>query len=401
MDSRAPHEPPFKRRRYSSEDERDPTDFAISSPSNTVLEPPRKRYFQTFASELEEEQTEVKSEASPTQQKTTPHARPPLIEHPIDNVSNRGNDTSIVKFDREMFSSFVGDDVSEDTLAIIRERCGDNLERAVNMYFDGTWKKLKTTLPSLGGRPPASSSLVQEAPHQPQVQQTSRSKTKLSVKSPPYIGAFGVEGWATRSGVNRLKHGDIIKLERQKILPPAPPKPKAKLGQVVSTTPQRVSMAVSKRVDVLVRFTDQNGMEIGRLDKDTATWVSTLIDQKVCKFEGTCVYAPERLRTNDTIFIQLRVYLLPSAFFSSAFTGGERDNRAAGLYEEKESAEEKDLRLRQVALVRLFLEISLLPTRANATAANAKSQRQGLLAAAEIAEAKASEPPKVTNSATK
>ncbi|KAK4138124.1 hypothetical protein BT67DRAFT_369919 [Trichocladium antarcticum] len=205
-----------------------------------------------------------------------------------------------------------------------------------------------------------------------------------SVSECRYIGAFGVEGWTTRSGTNLLKHGDVVNIERQKI---QPPKPSARKGQARLGEPQptyRISAAAARRVDVIVRFTDNAGRELGRLAKETANWVSTLIDQKVCKFEGTCVYAPERLRTNDTVFLQLRCSLLKSAFFSRGFQVA--GNRATSQIEEAESSEEKDLRLKQVALVRLFQEINLLPSRGNAAAA--ENQRQGLLHAAEMAENK-------------
>jgi DNA repair protein RAD5 len=202
-----------------------------------------------------------------------------------------------------------------------------------------------------------------------------------------YIGAFGVEGWTTRSGVNLLKHGDAVKIERQKIQIPKPTLQKGQAKAGVAQPTYRVSAAAAKRVDVIVRFTDSTGREIGRLAKDTANWVSTLMDQKICQFEGTCVYAPERLRTNDTVFLQLRCSLLRSAFFSRGFQLA--DNRATGRFEEAESSEEKDLRLRQVALVRLLQEINLLPTRGNEAAA--KNQRQGLLHAAEMAETKEKE----------
>jgi DNA repair protein RAD5 len=62
----------------------------------------------------------------------------------------------------------------------------------------------------------------------------------------------------------------------------------------------------------------------------------------------------------------------------------EDDNRATGFFEEKESVEEKDLRLRQVAMVRLFDEVNLQPTTINSTMA--KHKKQGLLRAAEMAE---------------
>ena len=60
------------------------------------------------------------------------------------------------------------------------------------------------------------------------------------------------------------------------------------------------------------------------------------------------------------------------------------NNRTTGLYEAKETGEEKDLRIRQVALVKLFEEINLIPTKTSET--SAKSKRQSLLRSAEMAE---------------
>ena len=128
-----------------------------------------------------------------------------------------------------------------------------------------------------------------------------------------------------------------------------------------------------------------SGEELGRLPEETAKWVSTLLDQKMCRFEGTCVFAPERVRTNDTIYLQLRAYMTKTSFEASAFVKPQDDNRATGIFEEKESTEEKDLRLRQVALVKLFDEVNLHPTTTNDT--TAKHKKQGLLRAAEMARA--------------
>jgi DNA repair protein RAD5 len=177
-----------------------------------------------------------------------------------------------------------------------------------------------------------------------------------------YLGGFGVGGWATRSGANVLKHGEVVKIERQKIKP---------------------STKGKGRDDIIVRFTNSRGEEVGRLPKETAAWVSTLIDQKLCTFRGTCVYAPDRIRINDTIYLQLRCFALRSAFQSSRFKSTD-NNRSAGLYEEKETDEEKDLRIRQVALVKLFEEIHLIPTRTSET--TEKTKRQSLLKSAEMAE---------------
>jgi DNA repair protein RAD5 len=122
---------------------------------------------------------------------------------------------------------------------------------------------------------------------------------------------------------------------------------------------------------------------VGRFEHDSAAWIAPLIDQKVCFFEGTVVYTPDRIRTGDTVYLQLRGYLLRSAFDKRKFTKP-ADNREVSLFEEKETSDERDLRMRQVGMVKLFEQINLHPTRQNET--TPKNTRQGLLQAAESAE---------------
>lgn len=140
----------------------------------------------------------------------------------------------------------------------------------------------------------------------------------------------------------------------------------------------------NKTQDVVVRFKNAKGEEVGRLQHESAAWISTLLDQRVCVMEGHCIYAPDRIRTNDNIYLQLRCYILRTALEAGNFIKPSDNNRQTGIFEAKETQDEKDLRLRQVALVKLFLEIDLQPSRANAT--TEKHKRQGILQAAEIAE---------------
>lgn len=184
-----------------------------------------------------------------------------------------------------------------------------------------------------------------------------------------YIGSFGAIGWATKSGRGLIRHEERVGIERTKIKEP----------------PGKRRIANNKKQDVVVRFTNEKGEEVGRLENDYAGWISALMDQKVCSFEGSCVYAPDRLRTSETIYLQLRCYLLRSAFDKRKFVKPD-NNRDVNLFEEKESKDEKELRLRQVALVKLFEAINLHPSRVNET--TDKHKRQGLLQAAESAENK-------------
>ncbi len=373
MDFSGPDGPPSKKRRFFTDAADDSTAQTPPStpPSLTSLHPANAETSSPAAS-LPQRHTE-----------TLPDRAGPA---PPDEraASNRNHGPRPASFDQETFESVVGESVDPDIMAIIRDHCGSDIERAINMYLDGTWRKLKRKAPAAPPIRLASSAAapLSQARPEPGVD---RPLAHKSMPQSRYIGAFGVEGWITRSGVNLLKHGDVVIIERQKIQAPTIPGGLARLGTAQSA--HRITAAAAKRVDVIVRFTDRTGREIGRLAKDTANWVSTLMDQKICSFEGTCVYAPERLRTNDTVFLQLRCSLLRSAFFDRGFQVA--DNRTTGRFEEAESSEERGLRLRQVALVRLFQEINLLPTRGNAAAA--KTQRQGLLHAAEVAESKEKE----------
>lgn len=375
MDPHQNGEPPAKKRRFFTDPEDDVVFSDASSPAAVPHSSSAKpRFFQELDGEDEvppESSRHVGMSRSSLNslgdaEMTDVSSSPPRAEA---GPSNQGG--ASLAFDQETFEAFIGDKVDPGVLEIIRDHSGDNIETAVNMFFDGTWKNLKKKGKMAKTQAPMS---FAPKPTQPKPPDSRKDAPGLLHSTPEsrYIGAFGVEGWATRSGSNLLKHGDVVKIERQKIQPP-----------------KKASAAVMKRVDVIVRFTDVKGMEIGRLSKDTANWVSSLIDQKVCKFQGTCVYAPERLRTNDTVFLQLRCSLLKSAFRLQGLRLS--NNRTTGVFEEKETIEERDLRLRQVSLVRLFQEMNLNPSKLNAAAA--RHQRQGLLEAAELAE-KREEPTK-------
>ncbi|KAK4198075.1 putative DNA repair protein rad-5 [Triangularia verruculosa] len=341
-------------------------DFAESS------EPPSKRRrFFSGSQDLDDAATQQQPLAAlPTSPSPPPATRDRSIKtSPKPNVrSETVSDTTHTSttFDQSTFETFVGESVDPEILSVLRDHCGNNVERAINLYLDGTWRALKRKAPSTVTKQPRRGAASQGARIVPQ-ESPQAPAAYHSMPESRYIGVFGAEGWATRSGSSLLNYGDVVKIERHK-LPPPKTKSQSRLG------------AAARRNDVIVRFTDRTGQEIGRLAKETADWVSTLMDQKICKFEGICVYTPDTLRTNDTVYLQLRCSLLRSCFFGRGFQVS--DGRDGGLFNQGETAEEKNLRLRQVALVKLFQEINLVPTRANSAAAN--HRRQELLQAAEM-----------------
>lgn len=287
-------------------------------------------------------------------------------------------------FDKDLFKSFVGQSIPSETLENLHVISGGNMERAINMYFDGSWNEGASSVLSGSRADVAINTLTEVSPQMPlrfepvDKQQSALSRLSKQLHNMPncrYVGAFGVAAWATRSGIGLVKHDEVVRIERTKS------QPKMKTGRGGKTVPVAKN---HQRTDVIVRFTNTRGEEVGRLPKDAAEWVSVLIDQKVCHFEGHCVFAPDRIRINDTIYLQLRCSILRKAFEEGNLIQPRDNNRKTGIFEEKESLEEKDLRLRQVALVKLFQEINLHPTILNET--TAKHKREGLLQAAEMAE---------------
>jgi DNA repair protein RAD5 len=339
--------------------------------------PAKKRRFFT-------DESPVRQLASLSDTVSPPHdhnARgPPTATSVVESTpSDKPNDV----FDPVDFKSVVGADVPQEAITILQKTHGSNLEQAINAYFDGSWKNT-TALPVR--RPSSPSTLkskqqklvlgTHDSAAQAYGEQIDPKRSKVLLESMPktrYIGSLGVSGWATCSGLGLLKPEDPVMIERcrQQIVQKS-----GRGGKMVQQT--------RRTQDVIVRFTNAAGKEIGRLEKETAIWMSALIDQGVCQFEGRCIYAPDRIRTNDTIYIQLRCFLLRPVFSSSNFIRPLDNNRETGLFEVKETNEERDLRLRQIGLVKLFSEINLHPSKSNET--TAKHKREGILQAAEHAE---------------
>ncbi|KAL9101377.1 MAG: hypothetical protein Q9163_003358 [Psora crenata] len=358
-----------------------------------VQQPPKKKR-RFFAEESPVTEKQESIEGLPQYDRnastTLPHTSPETVkaEPGADPNIHQNGATSMpnhsVGFDKQTLENFVGKTIEDSVFQRLREASGDNLERAINLYLDGSWSNVPQSSTSSSITDTLSSCLPErkdsgvEPGERAKLRALKRQETLGSMPDYRYVGAFGVGAWATRSGTGLLKIGEAVKIERTKI------KPSVKIGRGGKVIQAAKLSAVRQRSDIIVRFTNAKGDEVGRLPKDTANWVSTLMDQKICRFDGMCFFAPERIRVNDTVELQLRCSLLRRAFQASGFVKPLDNNRTTGIFEEKETSEEKDLRLRQVALVKLFDEINLHPTALHDT--TAKHKRQGILQAAEIAE---------------
>ncbi|KAI8931945.1 hypothetical protein NX059_010846 [Plenodomus lindquistii] len=327
--------------------------------------PPKKRRF--FTEDSSPVQVRSKPPRSPA------HSPPPHAATP-DGRNENGDNGAGDGFDFAMLQAVVGE-LPEATMQKLKDVSAGDVQRAINLYLDGSWSAapVQTPAPFFQARQMTIANNLKRTESEMSTASIPDSGTQTPTilrEMPPkrYIGSFGVVGWATKSGSGMLKHNETIGIERVK-------SPHVGKKRVVNL----------KKQDLLVRFTNQRGEEVGRLENDSAAWVSALIDQKVCSFDGTVVYTPDRIRTGDTIYLQLRGYFLRSAFDARKFAKPD-NNREISLFEEKETSDERDLRLRQVGLVKFFESINLQPTRQNET--TAKHKRQGLLQAAESAEKK-------------
>ena len=311
---------------------------------------------------------------------SSPPSPPPEVneEQQAASSPNSVNYTDDVRAFHNGFAGITGKDMTDrQTLEAYRNFDG-GLDAAINAYFDGSWtipsqdSIVHNILPSTNGsvaiRSQRNGSEARSQPNNPKSSPSPPPKPPALESMPRrrYIGALGVTAWATTSGSNLLKPDDTIKIERTK----------KELPQKFGRPP---------RMNVIVRFTDNKGRELGRLEQEVATWISALMDQQICEFEGNCIYAPpERLRTNDTVYLQLQCYMLKRVFEASNFVKPTENNRRTGLFEARETQDELNLKYRQIGLVKLFSEINLLPSKINAM--TAKHKREGILQAAEVAE---------------
>ena len=329
--------------------------------------PHKKRRF--FVDDSPEPELPIPTEPSPPEeangvQETA--ASPEIAERNEDLVAFRAG-----------FCGVTGTDLPDRVILEVQTRFNGSLDAAINAYFDGSWT-VSSDSPTSEIVPSASRSAT--APQSQSSILGSLSQVKEPKTSPPplpkppaldstprrrYIGALGVAAWATTSGSNLIKPDDVVRIERTK-----------------KEMPQKFGRP--PKMNVIVRFTDNKGRELGRLEQEAATWISALMDQQICEFEGHCIYAPAPLRTNDTVYLQLRCYLLKRVFEASNFVKPTENNRRTGLFEARETQDELNLRYRQIGLVKLFSEINLQPSKINAM--TAKHKREGILQAAEVAE---------------
>ncbi|KAJ3830336.1 DNA repair protein RAD5 [Lentinula raphanica] len=198
------------------------------------------------------------------------------------------------------------------------------------------------------------------------------------IQFPVYIGEFLVpHAWSSISGSGYVKTDDIINIERDidysKQSEQKNPKEKTKAGTKQNQKGAQKQMSLAsmlktqppkaqkkKSADTIVRLVTKNGIEFGRLPQEVAWWTSKLLDLDVIELRGKMTDCPPRLTTGANLIVSVEVYLLRTAFAPVSATGS--DDRPPTMFREGlETEEEKALRERKGAVLKLFEVVGLRP----------------------------------------
>lgn len=193
-----------------------------------------------------------------------------------------------------------------------------------------------------------------------------------------FIGNFVISAYSLSKGRNYVKQGDRVLIQRQTPKVAKHSEENKAAGPVVGrkqttlsfgSTPSSSNSKKTKKVkeDYIVRFANKKGFEIGRVPKEVSQWMSKVIDNGAARFEGIVVDCPDSLTVGCDILLEIRAYILRSAFSSSpangqlSFNSRSREEASSSAWgaETAETEEEKKIRERKASLLRLFRACTL------------------------------------------
>ncbi|KAI8969028.1 SNF2 family N-terminal domain-containing protein [Mycotypha africana] len=202
-------------------------------------------------------------------------------------------------------------DLPDDLLTSLLHRANNNVETAINLYF------------------------ANPEPPQQLLTTSSISHTKSDPRqfTRYFIGDVVVTAWSLVKGNSPVKEGQRVEIVRDKV--------------------------GGKNAHRIVRF-KADGREIGRLPKDTANYISVLLDQQLCQFEGSVVWSPYTLSIGEDVILLIKCYLLPLAlnttsFMSNTIPSSKKKSIVKG-------SDDTPV-VRKVALLQMFKQLGLRPTR--------------------------------------
>ncbi|WFC98467.1 DNA helicase rad5 [Malassezia yamatoensis] len=179
-----------------------------------------------------------------------------------------------------------------------------------------------------------------------------------------YLGTFVFSAYSMTKGSDYIQPGDRVLIQRKK-----------KTAKSVG----RGAARARERPDYVVRFSNMRGFEIGRIPVDVGGWMSRVLDDALVQFDGWVVDCPVPLNVGCDILLEVKAYINRNAFRESIMdlVNVQADSSGSPLAEE--SAHERHLRHRKVALNRLFRACNLSPVKA----AGAHDEKETKLSAKE------------------
>ncbi|KAG6854152.1 hypothetical protein C0991_010063 [Blastosporella zonata] len=195
-----------------------------------------------------------------------------------------------------------------------------------------------------------------------------------SAFQPTYLGEILVpNAWSNVSGKGYIKNNQAVTIHRDEQDDPLPGPSKSNGAQgkkkgdgkkqmslTAMLKPQPSKAKKKVKGDNIVRLLNSKGTEFGRLPADVSWWVSKLLDLGIVDFRGVMTDCPDKLTTGTSLFVTLQVYILASAFNAPTISNSdEQPNVMFG--EGQETLDEKILRERKEAVLKLFHVIGLEP----------------------------------------
>ncbi|KAG0224670.1 DNA helicase rad5 [Actinomortierella wolfii] len=267
----------------------------------------------------------------------------------------------------------LGSEVEVRLLQHLYDITGGNVNTAINRFYEGEThvppppQQCTTSSSSSSTSSNALNKSVQQIRSTSTTSVNGSSKTASNKRKaidnffPKYIGELTVTGYALASMV-KVRAGDTIRIERARPQAPSSSSMRKKIGG-------RFGSNYGKENNV-VRFTNKDGYEIGRLPVDVARWVSKLMDFGLAEFRGTVIYAPTILKTGTEVIFTMRCYLTAQAFVSLEKEHLNQVKQQSGVSMNRdtvETAEEVNLKNRKFAINTMFRDLALKPSATNST----------------------------------
>lgn len=141
-------------------------------------------------------------------------------------------------------------------------------------------------------------------------------------------------GWSLVKGKSPVDEGDTITIVRDKVV------------------------GAGSNSNRIVRFA-RNGREVGRLPRDVASYISILLDQNICQFEGNIVWCPSTLKIGEDMILMVKCYITLAGMHSASFI-----SEGMQQVKRKDKSTQHEIPVqRKMALIQMFRNLGMKPVR--------------------------------------